>query len=64
MAITINSTPEAFPSLHDELYFVATSTNAAATNFKYIFDIKIGGNLVSRLRIFPDPTSDKGQCSA
>lgn len=63
MAITINSTPEAFPSLHDELYFVATSTNAAATNFKYIFDIKIGGNLVSRLRIFPDPTSDKGICN-
>lgn len=63
MAITINSTPEAFPSLHDELYFVATSTNAATTNFKYIFDIKIGGNLVSRLRIFPDPATNKGICN-
>lgn len=63
MAITIDSTPEAYPSAHDELYFVVSSTNAATTNFKYIFDIKIGNTLVSRLRIFPDPATNKGICN-
>lgn len=60
MAVTLYGTNDGYPSLHDELYYVATSTNATTSNFKYIFDIRIGGNLVSRLRIYPDPTTDKG----
>lgn len=63
MAITINSTPELFASLHDELYFVATSTNASSVNFKYIFDIKINNVLISRLKVFPDPSTNKGICN-
>lgn len=60
MAITINSQPEDFGSFHDDMWVVATSTNATTTNMKYVFDIRINSVLVARLRVFPDPTTDKG----
>lgn len=60
MAITINSQPESFGSFHDDMWVVATSTNATTTNMKYVFDIRINSVLVARLRVFPDPTTDKG----
>lgn len=60
MAITINSQPFDSASMHEPLYFVVSSTNTAQTNFKYVCDIYVGGNLVSRLKSFPDPTTSKG----
>jgi hypothetical protein len=60
MAITINSIPESFGSFHDDMWVVATSTNATTTNMKYVFDIRINSVLVARLRVFPDPTTDRG----
>lgn len=60
MAITINSQPLNSSSMHEPLYFVVSSTNTAQTNFKYVCDIYIGGNLVTRLKLFPDPDSSKG----
>jgi hypothetical protein len=60
MAITINSTPEAYPSMHDDLWFVVTSTNIAQVNFKYVYDVYVNGALVARVKAFPDPTSGKG----
>lgn len=60
MAITINSTPEAYPSMHDDLWFVVTSTNTAQVNFKYVFDIYINNSLVARIKTFTDPSSGKG----
>lgn len=60
MAITINSTPENYPSMHDDLWFVVTSTNVAQTNFKYVFDVYVNSSLVARIKSFPDPSSGKG----
>lgn len=60
MAITINSSPDNYSSLHAPLWFVVTSTNTAQTNFKYVCDVYVGGNLVARLKNFPQPTSSKG----
>lgn len=60
MAITINSSPDIYSSLHAPLWFVLSSTNTAQTNFKYVCDIYVGGNLVTRLKSFPQPTSSKG----
>lgn len=60
MAITINSSPASYSSLHSALYFVVSSTNTAQTNFKYLCDVYINGNLVTRLKSFPQPTSTKG----
>lgn len=57
MAITINSTPENYASMHDALYFVVSSNNTTQVDFKYVFDIRIGGNLITRLKLFPDPST-------
>jgi len=46
MAITINSIPEQYASLHDELWFVVDSTNKASANFKYVFDVYVDAVLV------------------
>jgi hypothetical protein len=60
MAITINSTPANYSSLHGALYFVVSSTNSAQTNFKYVCDVYVNGNLVTRLKSFPQPNTSKG----
>ena len=60
MSITINSSPDNYSSLHAPLYFVLSSTNTAQTNFKYVCDIYVAGNLVARLKSFPQPVSSKG----
>lgn len=60
MAITINSTPESYPSAQDDLYFVATSTNATQAGFKYVFDVLINSTIVARIKLFPDPATAKG----
>jgi len=54
MAITVQSSPSAFSSAHDALYHVVTSSNVANSNFKYVFDLSIGGNLVATIKAFPD----------
>lgn len=59
MAITINSTPENYASMHDALYFVASSNNTSQSDFKYVFDVRINNTLISRLKVFPD-VSGKG----
>jgi len=60
MAITVNSIPEQYASLHDDLWFVVDSTNKASTNFKYVFDVYVDSTLVARIKQFPDVTSTKG----
>lgn len=60
MAITINSTPANYSSMHSALYFVVTSTNRAVPNFKYVCDVYINTNLVARLKSFPQPSTEKG----
>lgn len=60
MAITVNSIPEQYASLHDDLWFVVDSTNKASSNFKYVFDVYVDAVLVARIKQFPDVTSTKG----
>lgn len=60
MAITINSTPESYPSAHDSMYFVVTSNNVSEVNFKYVFDVLINNTTVARIKLFPDPATTKG----
>ena len=60
MAITINSTPENYPSAHDNLYFVVTSDNISEVGFKFVFDVLIDSVIVARIKLFPDPTTTKG----
>jgi hypothetical protein len=60
MAITINSSPDNYSSLHAPLWFVVGSNNNLQTNFKYVCDVYVNGDLVTRLKSFPQPVSTKG----
>ena len=54
MAITILDTPVTYSTFNDDLWFVTSSTNSGTTNFKFVYDILVNGNLVSRTKSFPD----------
>ncbi len=58
MAITVLQAPESYPSLHDDLWHVVSSSNVAEVNFKYIFDIYVNNVIVARLKLFPDPVEE------
>lgn len=60
MAITINSKPDDYSSINDKNWWVVTSDNTSETNFKYVCDVYVGGNLVARLKNFPNPSNEKG----
>lgn len=58
MAITIESSPATYSSMHDDLWFVASSTNVGQTSFKFIYDIYINNAQVSRTKIYPSPSAE------
>lgn len=58
MAITINSVPALYASLHDDAWFVVSSDNATTDNFKYVFDTYVSGDLVSRVKIVPAASAE------
>lgn len=58
MAITINSVPAAFASLHDDAWFVVSSDNATQDNFKYVFDAYVSGELTSRVKMVPAASAE------
>ena len=58
MAITINSTPATYPTMHEDLWFVASSTNVGTTNFKFVYDVFINNAQVSRNKIYPSPSAE------
>jgi len=64
MAITILSAPSGEPSVQDSLWYVASSTNVAGLDFKYVFDIFVGGVQQVRVKQFPDPATLNGYFDA
>ena len=60
MAITINSSPDNYSSLHAPLWFVVGSNNTNQTNFKYVCEVYVDGNVVATLKSFPQPVNSKG----
>lgn len=54
MAIEIESQPATYTSAHDALWFVVESENSTQTNFKYVFDVVIGGVKVATVKNYPD----------
>lgn len=65
MAIILNTTPPAYTSVNGDIIFVAyeaTRANDPITypNYKYVCDVYIDSNLVTRLKAFPDPTNKRG----
>ena len=62
--ITINTNPTNLPSLHDAMWHIVSSDNSATLDFKYIFDVLIGGILKVRVKQYPDPANGKGYFDA
>lgn len=60
MAITINYEPSGYPSAHNPMFIELQSGNSAMTDFKYVFDVYVNSAFVTRQKVFPDPTDDKG----
>jgi hypothetical protein len=58
MAITIQSSPAPYSSMHDDLWFVSSSTNVGQTAFKFVYDIYVNGSQVSRTKIYPSPSAE------
>ena len=64
MAITILDTPASYSSMHDDLWYVASSTNSGITNFKFIYDVYVNGALAGRSKVFPSPSGSYGVYNA
>jgi hypothetical protein len=58
MAITIQSSPAPYSSMHDDLWYVSSSTNIGQTAFKFVYDIYVNGSQVSRTKIYPSPSAE------
>jgi hypothetical protein len=44
--------------MHDNLWFVSSSTNSGTTNFKFVYDVYINGSQVIRSKVFPSPSAE------
>ena len=58
--VTIVNTPAAYSSINDDLWFVCSSDKTSEGSFKYIFDVKINGNIVARAKVFPSIDGNYG----
>ena len=58
MAITIQSSPAPYSSMHDDLWFVSSSTNSGLTAFKFVYDVYVNGSQVSRTKVYPSPSAE------
>jgi hypothetical protein len=58
MAITIQSSPAPYSSMHDDLWYVSSSTNVNNTSFKFVYDVFVNGSQVSRTKVFPSPSAE------
>jgi hypothetical protein len=64
MAITSLFAPSGEPSVQDSLWHVVSSNNVAGQDFKFVFDIFVGGVQQVRVKQFPDPTTLNGYFDA
>jgi len=60
MSVTIITTPDDLTPIGNPITFVVSSPNVAQPNFMFVCDIFVNGDQVSRLKCFPNPTTDKG----
>jgi hypothetical protein len=58
MAITIQSSPAPYSSMHDDLWFVSSSNNVGLTAFKFVYDVYVNGSQVSRTKVYPSPSAE------
>lgn len=54
MAITILQSPDYGHGVHQPMWHYVTSSNVGNTDFRYIFDVYVGSDLVHRAKVIPD----------
>lgn len=64
MAITIENAPVNGESVQDTLWHVASSSNSAIPDFKYVFDVWIDGVQKIRVKQYPEPGTTYGYFDA
>jgi hypothetical protein len=64
MAISSLINPSGTPSVQDNLWSIAASTNSGQTDFKYVFDVFKGSTQLVRAKVYPDPTTGRGYFDA
>jgi hypothetical protein len=52
------------PSVQDDLWNVAESSNSAVTDMKYVWDVYVNNNLVIRSKTYPNPANGRGYFNA
>jgi hypothetical protein len=62
--ITIINTPISGSTVQDDLWHIVTSDNSGVTDFKYVYDVYIGGDQKIRVKQFPEPSNGKGYFDA
>jgi len=64
MAITNIAYPSGEPTVQDALWHTFSSNNVAASDFKYVFDIYVGGTQQVRVKLFAEPANNIGYFDA
>jgi hypothetical protein len=60
MAITIIQSPQAFTTIGNPMTFTLESDNYAQPNFMFVCDVYRGGTLITKLKAFPNPSTNYG----
>ena len=62
--ITQLAYPSGYPSVQDALWHVFSTDVTGQTDYKYVMDLYVGGTQQVRVKLFPDPTNNKGYFDA
>lgn len=58
MAITVNQSPTFPNGTYTNLLYAVSSNESTAPQYQYVMDVKQGGNLLARVRQYPNPAGD------
>ena len=64
MAITNIAFPSGSPSAQDDLWHIFNTNVSGQTDYKYVMDIFVGGTQQVRVKLYPEPTNNRGYFNA
>jgi hypothetical protein len=64
MAISNLAYPSGTPTCQDALWHVFNTSVTGVTDFRYVFDVFVGGVQQSRVKIYPEPSNNQGYFDA
>jgi hypothetical protein len=64
MAITNIAYPSGSPSVQDDLWHIFNTNVSGQVDYKYVMDIYVGGTQQVRVKLYPEPTNNRGYFNA